>query len=59
MDRAGQYEIAKVCAETASGILADLSTIQAMYAYVLTGDGAGLSSTDTEAIDALPRLKNR
>lgn len=58
MEKAGQYEIATVCNETASGVLADLSLIQAMYAYVLTGDAAGLSSADIDAINALPYLKN-
>lgn len=59
LEKAGQYEIANVCDETASRVLADLSLIQAMYAYVLTGEGAGLSSADIGVIEALPYLKNR
>lgn len=58
MEKAGQYEIAKVCNETASEVLVDLSLIQSLYSYVLTGDAAGMSSADIEAINALPYLKN-
>ena len=57
MEKAGQYEIGKVYNEAASGVLADLSLIQSMYAYVLTSDAVGLSAADIDAIKALPYLK--
>lgn len=57
MERAGQYDIANVCRETASSILTDLALVQVMYAYMLTGDGVGLSDADIAVIDALPNLK--
>ena len=57
VEKAGQYEIATVCRETASEVLADLSLIQSLYAYVLTSDAAGVSSADIDAINALPYLK--
>ena len=59
MERAGQSEIAAAYIEAASGVLGDLSLIQCMYAYVLTGEGAGLSRGNIEAIEELPCLKKR